>query len=92
MAGSFKFELVSPERILLSANVEHVVIPGADGEFTVYAGHAPLVSTLRSGSIVAKLTDGRVETIAVDGGIAEVDPVSVTVLATAEASVGGKAA
>ncbi len=82
MAGSFKFELVSPERILLSATVEHVIVPGADGEFTVLAGHAPVVSTLRPGTIEAKLTDGRVERIAVAGGIAEVDPTSVTILAT----------
>ena len=82
MAGHFKFELVSPERIILSADVEQVIIPGADGEFTVLVGHAPIVSTLRPGTIEAKLADGRIERIAVNGGIAEVDPVSVTILAT----------
>ena len=41
MAGTFKFELVSPERILLSVDAEQVVVPGADGDFAVLPGHAP---------------------------------------------------
>jgi F-type H+-transporting ATPase subunit epsilon len=82
MAGHFKFELVSPERVLLSANVEQVMVPGADGDFTVLAGHAPVVSTLRSGVIEAKLADGRIERFTIETGLAEVDPTSVTILAT----------
>ena len=46
---TFKFELVSPERVLMSEDVEQVVVPGADGDFAVLAGHAPFVSTLRPG-------------------------------------------
>ena len=82
MPGTFKFELVSPEKILLSADVEQVMIPGADGDFTVLVGHAPVISTLRPGTIDAKLADGTTQSIAVDGGLAEVDPAHVTILAT----------
>lgn len=46
MAGTFKFELVSPERILMSVEAEQVIVPGAEGQFTVLEGHAPVVSTL----------------------------------------------
>ena len=86
MAGSFKFELVSPERVLLSANVEQVMVPGADGDFTVLVGHAPVVSTLRPGIVEAKLAEGRIERIAIEGGLAQVDATSVTILATTAAA------
>ena len=57
MAGTFKFELVSPERILLSDDMtEEAVLPGAEGQFTVLAGHAPVVSTLLPGVIHVKLS------------------------------------
>ena len=49
MAGTFKFELVTPERMLLSEDAAQVVVPGAEGDFTVLAGHAPVVSALRPG-------------------------------------------
>ena len=49
MAGTFKFELVSPERMLLSVDAEQAMVPGVDGDFTVFSGHAPLISTLRPG-------------------------------------------
>jgi F-type H+-transporting ATPase subunit epsilon len=51
MAATFKFELVSPERVLLSADAEQAILPGADGWFTVMAGHAPVVSTLQDGFV-----------------------------------------
>ena len=51
MAGTFKFELVSPERILMSVEAEQVIVPGAEGQFTVLEGHAPVVSTLLPGVI-----------------------------------------
>ena len=57
MAGTFKFELVSPERVLLSIDADHVVVPGSDGEFGVLAGHAPVIATLRPG--VLDVTAGR---------------------------------
>lgn len=80
MAGTFKFELVSPERIVLSAEVSEVQIPGADGNMTVLAGHAPVVSTLLPGSVRAIMPDG-IKRIFVNGGLAEISPLSVTILA-----------
>lgn len=80
MAGNFKFELVSPERVLVSEDASQVVVPGADGEFTVLAGHAPLIATLRPGTLVVKLASGE-RRVYVRGGIAEVEPDSLTILA-----------
>ncbi len=80
MAGTFKFELVSPERVLLSADVDQAQLPGADGIFTVLAGHAPVVTTLLPG-IVRVTMSGSTKRIYVKGGFAEVGPDSVTVLA-----------
>jgi F-type H+-transporting ATPase subunit epsilon len=80
MAGTFKFELVSPERILISADVEQVIVPGMEGQFTVFAGHAPVISTLRPGILDAQIEGGR-RRVFVRGGFAEVEPDRVTVLA-----------
>ena len=49
MPDAFKFELVSPERLLVSGEVEQVLVPGAEGDMTVLAHHAPLLTTLRPG-------------------------------------------
>jgi len=89
MAGTFKFELVSPERILMSADAAQAVIPGADGEFTVLEGHAPVVSTLRPGVIVVTV-DGSEKKIFVKGGFVEVEPGSVTVLTETAIDVADK--
>ena len=51
MADKVEFELVSPERLLVSKPVEMVVVPGSEGDFGVLIGHAPLISTLRDGVI-----------------------------------------
>ena len=67
MAGTFKFELVSPERVLLSEDAEQVVVPGADGDFGVLVGHAPLVSTLRPGMLEV-LLPGKKRRVFVKGG------------------------
>jgi F-type H+-transporting ATPase subunit epsilon len=80
MAGTFKFELVSPERILISADVEQLIVPGMEGQFTVFAGHAPVISTLRPGILDAQIEGGR-RRVFVRGGFAEVEPDRVTVLA-----------
>ena len=80
MAGMFKFELVSPERILMSDVAEEAVLPGGEGQFTVMAGHAPVVSTLLPGVITVKMT-ASTKGIYIDGGFVEVNPESVTVLA-----------
>jgi F-type H+-transporting ATPase subunit epsilon len=80
MAGTFKFELVSPERVLMSVDADQVVVPGSDGQFTVLAGHAPVISTLLPG--VLDVTAGSVrKRLFVKSGFAEVDPARLTVLA-----------
>jgi F-type H+-transporting ATPase subunit epsilon len=81
MAGTFKFELVTPERITLSEDADRVVVPGIEGAFTVLAGHAPVISLLRPGMIDVTLADARTTSIYVGGGFAEVDAEHVTVLA-----------
>jgi F-type H+-transporting ATPase subunit epsilon len=76
-----KFDLVAPERLLFSGDVQQVVAPGTDGEFTVLADHAPLVSTMKPGVVTVTGTDGRMERIFVRGGFAEVNARGLTILA-----------
>jgi F-type H+-transporting ATPase subunit epsilon len=80
MADRLTFELVSPERLLLSAQVDMVVVPGTEGEFGVLAGHAPLVSTLRPG-VISVHDEKSIQRIFVRGGFAEVTAAGLTVLA-----------
>lgn len=80
MAGTFKFELVSPERVLLSIDADQVVVPGSDGEFAVLAGHAPVIATLRPG-VLDVTAGGTKRRLFVKSGFAEVDPSRLTVLA-----------
>ena len=76
-----EFELVSPERLLLSEPVDMVVVPGSEGDFGVLPRHAPLISTVRPG-VIAVHDGGQVtERIFVAGGFAEVTPARCTVLA-----------
>ena len=81
MADTFTFELVSPERLLISEDVESVVVPGSEGDFQVLANHAPVLSTLRAGLLDVVLPDGKERRIFVRGGFAEAGPESLTVLA-----------
>jgi F-type H+-transporting ATPase subunit epsilon len=80
MAETFQFELVSPERLLLSEPVEQVVVPGADGDFTVLKGHSPFMSTIRLGFIEVVKASGPMK-IFVRGGFADATPTGLTVLA-----------
>ncbi|MFV0299041.1 MAG: ATP synthase F1 subunit epsilon [Hyphomicrobiaceae bacterium] len=80
MAGTFKFELVSPEKVLLSGDASEAIVPGMDGQFTVLPGHAPVISTLKPGRMRVTV-DGRERSAFVRGGVVEVEPDSVTVLA-----------
>lgn len=80
MAGTFKFELVSPERVLMSVDADQVVVPGADGDFAVLAGHAPVITTLRPG-VLDVTVGGTKKRLFVKAGFAEVDPTRLTVLA-----------
>ena len=79
--NAVQFELVSPEKLLLSVDVEMVVVPGAEGDFGVLPGHAPMISTVRPG-VIHVFEGGSVKTrIFVAGGFAEVTPERCTVLA-----------
>ncbi|MCB1522144.1 MAG: ATP synthase F1 subunit epsilon [Hyphomicrobiaceae bacterium] len=80
MAGTFKFELVSPERVLMAADAEQAVVPGAEGEFTVLPGHAPVISEILPGVIHVTLPNAK-KAIYVKAGFIEVNPEAVTVLA-----------
>jgi F-type H+-transporting ATPase subunit epsilon len=86
MAATFNFELVTPERVLLSGAAEQVVVPGAEGDFAVLAGHAPVISTLRPGIIEITLTDGK-QRVLVKKGVAEADPERLTILAQTAVAV-----
>lgn len=81
MAGTFKFELVTPERMAVSEDATEVVVPGSEGEFTVLPGHSPVVSSLRPGVLHATLTGARKVRLFVKGGLAECDASHLTILA-----------
>ena len=78
MTDKISFDLVSPERLLLSTEAEMVTIPGTEGDMGVMAGHMPLISTLRPGVIAVSGGDQR---FYVMSGFAEVNPGKLTVLA-----------
>jgi len=80
MANKIAFELVSPERLLLSTEADMVTVPGTEGYLGVMAGHAPLVTTLRPGMIDVQI-DGRDDRYFIRGGFAEIGPAKITVLA-----------
>jgi F-type H+-transporting ATPase subunit epsilon len=79
--ADFNFELVSPERVLMSDSVEHVVLPGSEGQLGVLAGHSPAVVTLKPGLITVLSGNTVSRRIYVRGGFAEINPEAVTVLA-----------
>ena len=84
--ATFHFELVSPEKLLFSGEVEQVDVPGAEGDFGVLAGHAPFVSTVRPGILTVHAASGE-QKIVVLGGFAEVSADGLTVLADVAESV-----
>lgn len=81
MADTFTFELVSPEKLLLSAEVTSVVLPGSEGEMTVMANHAPTMSTVKPGIVTVEGTDGSSTKYVVFGGFADIVPTGCTLLA-----------
>ena len=81
MAEAFKFELVSPEQLLVSEDVLEVVVPGQEGYFTVLANHAPVMATLQPGVVEVKNASGANERYMVFGGFVDVVPDSCTLLA-----------
>ena len=84
--ATFHFDLVSPEKIAFSGEVEQVDIPGVEGDFGVMAGHAPLVATVRPG-IMTVTAGGKHEKIIVLGGLAEISDKGLTVLADTATSL-----
>ena len=80
MAG-LHFELVSPARLLFSGSVASVTIPGTEGEMGVFPGHAPILSTLKPGVVTVYKDGGGTDRIFVRGGMVEVNPQGLTLLA-----------
>ena len=83
---TFHFDLVSPEKLAFSGNVDQVDIPGAEGDFGVLAGHAPVVAVIRPG-ILTVSSGGTKQKIIVLGGLAEVSDKGLTVLADVATSI-----
>jgi len=79
--ASFHFELVAPEKLIFSGEVESVIVPGTEGEFTVLKDHAPVISALRPGVVVIEEGGRATQRHYVHGGFAEVAPSGLTILA-----------
>jgi F-type H+-transporting ATPase subunit epsilon len=84
--ATFHFDLVSPEKLAFSGEVDQVDVPGLEGDFGVLAGHAPVVAAIRPG-ILTITTGGRHEKVIVLGGLAEVSEDRLTVLADVATSL-----
>src|ERR1700748_2897698 len=84
--ATFHFDLVSPEKLAFSGDVDQVDVPGAEGDFGVLAGHAPVVAAIRPG-ILTVITGGSKQKIIVLGGLAEVSEKGLTVLADVATSI-----
>ncbi len=80
MSDKLSFALVSPERELFHGPVDHVVVPGSEGEFGVSPNHAPVMSVIKPGALKV-MNEGQVRRIFVNGGFADVTPDGLTVLA-----------
>jgi F-type H+-transporting ATPase subunit epsilon len=78
--ATFRFDLVSPEKLLFAGEVDQVDVPGTEGDFGVLAQHAPLVTALRPGILVVHRDGGELRVV-VNGGFAEVGAAGLTVLA-----------
>ena len=84
--ATFHFDLVSPEKLAFSGEVDQVDVPGAEGDFGVLAGHAPVVAAIRPG-ILTVISGGSKQKIIVLGGLAEVSERGLTVLADVATSI-----
>jgi F-type H+-transporting ATPase subunit epsilon len=84
--ATFHFDLVSPEKLAFSGEVDQVDVPGAEGDFGVLAGHAPVVAAVRPG-ILTVITGGQKQKIIVLGGLAEVSETGMTLLADVATSI-----
>ncbi|SFZ85357.1 ATP synthase F1 subcomplex epsilon subunit [Devosia enhydra] len=81
MAEGFKIDIVSPERLVVSATAQAVTVPGSEGYLTVMAQHSPLMTTLKPGFITVTELSGTSHRFFVTGGFADVTPASLTILA-----------
>jgi F-type H+-transporting ATPase subunit epsilon len=79
--ATFAFELVSPERVLFSGEVDAVILPGSEGDMTVLAGHAPVMTALKAAFLVITDRPGNGRRVLVRGGFADVSQSGLTVLA-----------
>ncbi|MFN3889754.1 MAG: F0F1 ATP synthase subunit epsilon [Beijerinckiaceae bacterium] len=79
--ASFHFELVSPERLLYAGEVESVVVPGSEGQFTVMRDHAPFMSTMKPGVVEVIESASKSQRLFVRGGFADVSAAGLTILA-----------
>ena len=79
--ATLRFDLVAPERVLFSGDVEAVMLPGSEGDMTVLPGHAPVMTTLKAGFVVVTNHKDAGSRVLVRGGFAEINGASVTVLA-----------
>lgn len=79
--ATFNFELVSPERVLFSDTVEAVVLPASEGDMTVLPGHAPMMTTLKTGFLIIGNGAGNGKRVLVRGGFADINQSGLTVLA-----------
>jgi F-type H+-transporting ATPase subunit epsilon len=84
--ATFHFDLVSPEKLAFSGEVDQVDVPGVEGDFGVLAGHAPVVAAIRPGILVVT-SGGKHQKIIVTGGLAEVSDKGLTVLADVATSM-----
>src|SRR6202012_6023513 len=84
--ATFHFDLVSPEKLTFSGEVDQVDIPGTEGDFGVLAGHAPIVAAVRPG-ILTIITGGSKQKIIVLGGLAEMSESGLTVLANVATAI-----
>jgi F-type H+-transporting ATPase subunit epsilon len=84
--ATFHFDLVSPEKLAFSGDVDQVDVPGVEGDFGVLAGHAPVVAVIRPGILIVS-SGGTKQKIIVLGGLAEVSDKGLTVLADVATSV-----
>ena len=84
--ATFHFDLVSPEKLAFSGEVDQVDVPGVEGDFGVLAGHAPVVAAIRPGILVVT-SGGTQQKIIVLGGLAEVSDKGLTVLADVATSI-----
>ncbi|MGA7973099.1 MAG: F0F1 ATP synthase subunit epsilon [Pseudolabrys sp.] len=84
--ANFHFELVSPEKLVFSGDVDQVDVPGAEGDFGVLAGHAPFVTTLKPGILTVHGAGGE-QRMVVLGGFAEVSADGLTILAEVAESI-----